>query len=160
MSDAEPALPTARWEDRAIAFTTSPSQPDGYAAAAVVVFALHAGRFVLADIARRGWTTPSGRIEPGETPEQAAVRETREEIGAEAEGLRQIGGFAMAMDDGRRLWAPAFVCAVRDFGAIPAGSESRGAMAVEADAVERRYYRWDAMLASAFRWAALAARGG
>jgi 8-oxo-dGTP pyrophosphatase MutT (NUDIX family) len=146
-------FPTVRWEDRFITFLATTTPPDGYADAAVVTFARIGGAYVLADIEERGWTTPSGRIEPGESPAEAAVRETHEEIGADAVGLRQIGGFAMALDDGRRLWAPTFVCTVTGFGDIPPGSESRGAMVVALADLARTYYRWDAMLAAAFAYA-------
>ena len=36
------------------------------------------------------WETVHGRIEPGETPEQAAVREVREETGLEVERLYNV----------------------------------------------------------------------
>ena len=35
------------------------------------------------------WELPGGKIEPGETPEQAAVRETIEEVGVTASPLRR-----------------------------------------------------------------------
>jgi len=37
------------------------------------------------------WSPPGGRIEPGETPEQAVRREVREETGLEAANLEEIG---------------------------------------------------------------------
>jgi len=37
------------------------------------------------------WAGPSGDIEPGETPEQAAIREVREEVGIEIEVLERLG---------------------------------------------------------------------
>jgi 8-oxo-dGTP diphosphatase len=37
------------------------------------------------------WAAVSGQIEPGETPEQAALREAREEVGLEIEVVRRLG---------------------------------------------------------------------
>ncbi len=37
-----------------------------------------------------GWEIPAGRIDPGETPEEAARRETREETGWEPGPLREL----------------------------------------------------------------------
>ena len=40
------------------------------------------------------WVLPKGHIEPGETPQQAAVREVREEAGTLAVVLRELGSLA------------------------------------------------------------------
>ena len=39
---------------------------------------------------------PAGTLEPGETPETCALRETREEIGQRAGNIQKIGQFYMA----------------------------------------------------------------
>lgn len=47
------------------------------------------------------WSPPSGRIEPGETPEQAVRREAREELGIEVEPLSEV--WQSRTDDDRFL---------------------------------------------------------
>ncbi|WP_298584674.1 NUDIX hydrolase [uncultured Kocuria sp.] len=63
------------------------------AAAAVVV--REDGRLLLVRRGRepqRGrWSVPGGSVEPGETPAQAAVRETLEETGARVRAERELG---------------------------------------------------------------------
>ena len=59
-------------------------------AASIAVF--RDGKVLLALRARpRLWSLPGGRIEPGETAEQAALRELREEVGIEAEIVAPAG---------------------------------------------------------------------
>lgn len=72
--------------------TTPPPDQQPPIAAAVIV---HEGKVLL--VKRRisegtlSWQFPAGAIEPGETPSQAAVRETREETGLTVAPLRILG---------------------------------------------------------------------
>lgn len=51
---------------------------------------------------------PGGRLEPGETPEQAAIREVQEEVGVTPTGVRARGELRFVFTDGYRLHCHVF----------------------------------------------------
>ncbi len=148
-------FPTVYWEfmDRWATFEPCESLPEDTPVKAVVVFAWFEGGFVLANIAGRGWCTPSGRIERGETLLQTAARETREETGAEIEDLRMIGRYTFTRSEGERLIVPAFLGHVQSGGDIPEGSESLGLRMVLRAELPETYFRWDELLERVFGYA-------
>lgn len=55
---------------------------------------------LIATAGGRRWQLPKGRIEPGESPEQAAVREVREETGVTARVVAPLAGIDYWFADG------------------------------------------------------------
>jgi 8-oxo-dGTP diphosphatase len=53
------------------------------------------GGFLIVDDPARGWVTPSGKVEPGESAERAARRETLEEAGATLADLHAFGVYRL-----------------------------------------------------------------
>lgn len=71
---------------------------------AVVIVLLRGDRILMIQrapgVPRAGtWSPPTGRIEPGESPQQAVVREAREELGVRVTPRRQV--WTSLTDDGR-----------------------------------------------------------
>lgn len=79
---------------------------------AVLCFILQGGRVLLIE-KKRGLGAgkvngPGGRLEPGETPVQAAVRETEEEVGLTPWDLREAGQLYFQFADGHSIHCTVF----------------------------------------------------
>jgi 8-oxo-dGTP diphosphatase len=152
-SNAPSTFPPARWwDDYLVTFepTLDPAEPEQIGA--VVVFVRCEGGFVLGKVPR-GWCTPSGRLEPGETPLEAAAREVQEEIGATLENPRLIGRYLLKRRDGTTRIVPTYVGTTRAYGDIPPGSESQGAQRFSIEEIPAVYWHWDDLLECMFEYA-------
>lgn len=119
---------------------------------AALVFVRDAGGLVVADIAGRGWCIPGGRIEPGETPEEAARREAREEAGAVLGPMQLVGYFVLTeVDSGARQAVPAFVARAQALEPLSGTSEALGVRVLTFEELPALYYRWDPLLEAVFR---------
>lgn len=59
----------------------------------VLIVPLYQGKLLFTYHPLRGWELPGGKVEPGETAEEAVIREAREETGAEVAVDRQLGEY-------------------------------------------------------------------
>ncbi|GEN33315.1 hypothetical protein ADA01nite_07750 [Aneurinibacillus danicus] len=92
----------------------------------VWAFADEAGeKIVLTRHGNRGWEVPGGKVEMGETPEEAAHRELFEETGIRAAELHWIGQYIIYPESGKGLVVKnIYVGMARDWNDIPAGFET------------------------------------
>lgn len=79
---------------------------------ATLLFIVEGGRILLIE-KKRGLgagkvNAPGGRLEPGETPIVAAVRELKEEVGVEASNVREVGQVSFHFVDGYDLHCHVF----------------------------------------------------
>lgn len=142
--------PVAAWDGWEIGYSpVDPPCPPTY----VVVFCRRAGGFLLANIPGRGWTTPSGRIESGESAEDAARRECHEEVGAEVGALLGFGHF-FARRDGETRVTATFVTQAERLGALPTGTESLGRRLAILGELPGLYAGWNPLFERLFAEAA------
>ncbi len=122
---------------------------------AVLMFVFYGDKVALADIEGRGLCVPSGRIEAGETVDEAGAREAWEETGARLhpEHRRLIGCYRLEARAGGTRFCPVLVAEAWGFEPIPPGSESRGLILADWEDVADVYYTWDALMSAVFDYA-------
>jgi 8-oxo-dGTP diphosphatase len=145
-------FPVSTWGDQTVTFRRQcPINQASKGPGAVLVFAFQDSRIVLADIRGRGWCVPSGRTEPGETPEAAARREAMEEAGATLGNLSPFGFMvALALDEREEVLAEAFVTTVERLDQIPESSESVAIRLADRSELQGCYFLWDDLIARIF----------
>lgn len=90
----------------------------------VLIVAIYQGKLLFTCHSKRGWELPGGKIEPGETPEQAAVREAWEETGAIIKNMRQIGEYRVSGVETPPFIKAIYLAQVESMGKLPQGFET------------------------------------
>lgn len=107
-----------------------------------LVFPWQGCKVLVCDIEGRGWCIPSGRVEPSETSLEAAIREAKEEGGAELCDCQYIGCYQI-FERHEVRWGDCFVARVTSLGEIGMKEESFGAKLVDLDELPEIYHLWN-----------------
>ena len=117
----------------------------------VVAFAWLADGFLLANIEGRGWCTPSGHVEQGETPVEAAIREVREEVGAGFSNPIELGRFELTASNGEKEDVPTYLGDVIRVDSLPHSNEVAAVQRFKLEEIPANYYHWDPLLERVFQ---------
>jgi len=89
------------------------------------------GKAVLVKNERGEWELPGGRLEIGETPEQALEREFTEELAVKVEVLKLIDSYLFEVLPGRHVFIVTYGCRLRE-GFAPVVSDEHSAFGLYA----------------------------
>ena len=86
---------------------------------------IRGGRVLLLQNHRGEWELPGGRLDDGESPEEALVREIREETGLTAAVVRLVDAWVYPVVPGKAVLILAYTCRVRKGGRLCTSAEHR-----------------------------------
>ena len=116
----------------------------------MLVFAVYGDRFVVSHIRGRGWCIPSGSVNAGETPQEAAERELMEEAGCVATDLRPFGAVEWEPPSGTQLGL-AFAGRVQRLGTPTAAAEADSVRLMNLAELRENYFDWSPYYEAMFR---------
>lgn len=142
-------FPTGRYGRHKMEFFPAPFRAP-LRAFAGLVFPWDDGKVVICDISDRGWSIPSGRVEPNETSLQAVMRESVEEAGAVLKDLQYIGCYRISERTEVR-WADVYAARVQEWVEIGMQDESRGRQVVSLEELPEIYHLWTPLTEAVFK---------
>lgn len=116
----------------------------------VLVFAVEGDRFVVSHIVGRGWCIPSGSVDDGETPKEAAERELMEEAGCTVGDLHPFGMVEWGLPTGTKVGL-AFVGRVERLAEPAVPSEADGVRLMNLGELPENYFDWSPYYEAMFR---------
>jgi 8-oxo-dGTP pyrophosphatase MutT (NUDIX family) len=134
-------FPAGRYGRQTLRFYPAPFHAPLRAFAALV-FAWHRDQVLICDIADRGWTVPSGRVEPDEESRDAVRREALEEGGAILSDLLYIGCYQIIERTDVR-WADCYAARIDRLEEISLPEESRGRKLATLGELPDVYHVWN-----------------
>ncbi len=143
-------FPASHWNKKQLEFWPAPERPP-FRPFAAMMFVWNGDEAVIAYIPGRGWSIPSGRLEPGEDGLSAALRETYEEIGVKAKNVTYLGCYRITEPKSVR-WAEVFVGEVDDWLEIPPHSESSDRQQVSIENLPNVYHIWNPLFEQLFAY--------
>lgn len=141
-------FPIGKYGNQIMEFYAAPYRTPIRAFAALV-FPWQNQEILIADICDRGWCIPSGRVEPGEESQAAAIREAKEEAGAILSYTTYIGCYRMSTTSEVR-WADVFVAEVAELTEISHTGESSGRKFCRMEDLPDCYHLWNPLTEAVF----------
>lgn len=143
-------FPSSKWNRKQLEFWPAPERPP-FRPFAAMMFLWKGDEAVIGHIPGRGWSIPSGRLEPGEDGLAAALRETYEEVGVKAINVTYLGCYRISEPRSIR-WAEVFVGEVGDWLEIPPESESSDRRLACMSDLPEVYHTWNPLFESLFAY--------
>lgn len=100
----------------------------------------------------RGWCIPSGKVQEGESPEDAAHRELREEASLHAEELTLLGHFVLNGVREKHV-ANLYMARVTEPEEFQDTDECLGRLLVHPIEIKQYYYIWNPLISKVFKYA-------